>query len=136
MKKTRIIELFLIITLTALSFSCLAEVNCNRDYQNAGNLVIKGNNTALESKQLDQKHEKLIYQANLTEAKNALIMASELANDAIIAYTEAKVLYDGILDYGCRYKIKKSRKRVNYIEYRLDHLQYKVQIMKLMSKFL
>lgn len=136
MKKTRIMKLFLIITLTALSFSCLAEVNCNKDYQNAGNLVFKGNSAASKSKQLDQKHEQFIYQAKLNEAKNALTMASSSASDAIDAYSEAKVLYDGILDYGCRYKIKKSRKAVNYIEYRLEHLEYKVQIMNLMREFL
>lgn len=136
MKKSRICKLFLLIILTTFSINCFAEVNCSRDFQDAGNLTFKGDNDYNKSYQHDLEHEKLIYDAKLSEAKLELQMATTLATEALSAYSDAKVLYEGIIDYGCRYKIKKSRSKVYYIDYRLDHLEYKINIMNLMQNFL
>lgn len=119
-----------------MSSIALSEVNCSQDFIDAGNLVYKADRLANESNQHDKKHEQLIYQSSLKAAKQELELASEIAFEAINSYTEAKKLYDGILDYRCRYKVKKSMKRVTYIEYRLEHLEYKITIMNLMQRFL
>jgi hypothetical protein len=130
-------KLILIATIFTLSsFSVFAEVNCAKDYNQGGNLVTKADNASIRSYKHDRTHEKFIFQADMEKAKNQLEQAISLANDSVDAFKEAKGLYEGVVDYGCRWKVKRSYKKLNYINWRLEHLEYKITIMNLMNNYL
>lgn len=134
----KFIKLNICLALSILTHSSLsiAQVNCNQDFTNGVNLIIEADHFVSESKKLDKKHEAFLIDNEMTQAKDALYYSIRNAQEAIKSYVQAKKLLEGVVEYKCWRKVKKSNNKISYINLKLTKTQETLEILEMINNYL
>lgn len=129
-------NLCLTIVVSCFSKFSYAQVNCSNDFNNGVNLIIQADRFESQSISHDDAHEKFLLSHDIHSASNELSLSIENSINAINTYQQAKNLLEGVVEFRCWRKVRKSNKKLSYIEWKLSRNEVTLENLQLMKSYL